>query len=246
MTKKTLADWLAEKDFSLVLSSGYFGFFAHCGLWKALHEEGLKPAKISGCSAGALVGAAMATGEAPDGFVDRLMSLRRGDFWDPAPGAGLLKGKKFLGIMKEMIPQKFSELKTPFQAVVYDLKSLKLIAQKSGDLLPEYVVSSCRVPLMFHPGYIDNSILVDGGVKDKRAFTEVDSEERIFSHYLLSKGQSVESGKKENSNFMGENNHWHFIDHLPRVSPFHLHRGPDAFYRAYSATKSALHAKIKD
>ena len=52
--KPVLADWLAEAPFTLTLSSGFFSFFAHSGLIAALQEADLRPARITGSSAGAL------------------------------------------------------------------------------------------------------------------------------------------------------------------------------------------------
>jgi len=54
---RTLRDWLAERPFTLVMSSGFFGFYAHAGVVSVSEEPGLRPARIAGSSAGALVGA---------------------------------------------------------------------------------------------------------------------------------------------------------------------------------------------
>ena len=60
---RTLRDWLAGKPFTLVMSSGFFGFFAHAGVVSVLEEQGLRPARIAGSSAGALVGAPLGRGD---------------------------------------------------------------------------------------------------------------------------------------------------------------------------------------
>lgn len=39
----TLQTWLEENPFTLALSSGFFGFYAHAGFLKALEERGLAP-----------------------------------------------------------------------------------------------------------------------------------------------------------------------------------------------------------
>ena len=49
----TLGEWLSAEPFSLALSAGFFGFFAHCGVLQALSARGLVPARLSGASAGA-------------------------------------------------------------------------------------------------------------------------------------------------------------------------------------------------
>ena len=54
MTALNLGEWLGERPFSLAMSSGFFGFFAHTGVVEVLDEEGLRPARLYGASAGAL------------------------------------------------------------------------------------------------------------------------------------------------------------------------------------------------
>src|SRR5690606_33221631 len=50
----THSDWLAREPFTLALSAGFFGFFAHTGVLLALEHAGLRPRRIVGVSAGAL------------------------------------------------------------------------------------------------------------------------------------------------------------------------------------------------
>ena len=42
--RPTLREWLAQGPFTLAMSSGFFGFFAHAGVLLALREAGLAPA----------------------------------------------------------------------------------------------------------------------------------------------------------------------------------------------------------
>ena len=60
--RATLREVLAEAPYGLALSSGFFGFFAHTGVLAALLDAGLVPARVSGSSAGALVGGLWAAG----------------------------------------------------------------------------------------------------------------------------------------------------------------------------------------
>ena len=62
MHPPTLEEWLREAPFALGMSSGFFGFFAHTGVVTVLEDEGLLPSRVSGSSAGALVGGAWAAG----------------------------------------------------------------------------------------------------------------------------------------------------------------------------------------
>ena len=47
----TLREWLREQPFTLVMSSGFFGFFAHAGVVSVLEEEGLRRAGGGGSRA---------------------------------------------------------------------------------------------------------------------------------------------------------------------------------------------------
>ena len=42
----TLREWLEEAPYALGMSSGFFGFFAHCGVLTVLEEEGLLPERV--------------------------------------------------------------------------------------------------------------------------------------------------------------------------------------------------------
>src|SRR5687767_3005552 len=99
-----LHDWLAAEPFALAMSSGFFSFFAHTGMLSSLTRSGLAPTLVAGSSAGALVGGAWAAGLPADVLERRLVALRRDDFWDPAPGAGLLAGRKFDRLLRELLP----------------------------------------------------------------------------------------------------------------------------------------------
>ena len=56
------ADALRDQPFTLVLSAGFFGFFAHTGVLASLEEVGLVPERIVGARAGALAGGLWAAG----------------------------------------------------------------------------------------------------------------------------------------------------------------------------------------
>src|SRR5690349_16728886 len=95
-------EWLRQAPFTLSLSAGFFGFYAHAGFLKALTEQNLTPARITGSSAGAIIAALHAAGHSPTQIKDMLCTLKRQDFWDPGLGIGLLKGKKMEAILQNM------------------------------------------------------------------------------------------------------------------------------------------------
>lgn len=86
---KTLANTLAEEPFELVLSSGFFGFYAHVGVVLALEEAGLRPTAVGGSSAGALVAGLWGAGLSARDLAKTALALTRSAFWDTDPLWGL-------------------------------------------------------------------------------------------------------------------------------------------------------------
>ena len=64
--KQVLSEALREEPFTLVLSAGFFGFFAHVGFLQALEELELRPQAVIGVSAGALAGGLWSSGMSAD------------------------------------------------------------------------------------------------------------------------------------------------------------------------------------
>ncbi len=126
----TLREWLAEGPYVLGLSSGFFGFFAHAGVVGVLEEEGLAPAAICGSSAGALVGGLWGAGLPAGRLREELLRLRRQDFWDPAPGLGLLRGARFRARLEALLPAAtFEACPRPLAFSVYDLAARRTEAR---------------------------------------------------------------------------------------------------------------------
>src|SRR5690606_19295744 len=118
----TLREWLREGPFALAMSSGFFSFFAHTGFLTVLEDEGLLPARASGSSAGALVSAAWAGGVEAPVLAAELDRLERAHFWDPAPGAGLLRGRLFREKVEAILPEaSFERCRVPASVSVFDI-----------------------------------------------------------------------------------------------------------------------------
>mgnify|MGYP001551427783 FL=1 len=133
MARSTLKETLQKEPFTLALSSGFFGFYAHLGLLKALLDQQLRPAKVTGSSAGALVGGLWAMGVGIDDLVLALRQLRRQDFWDPAMGLGLLRGGKFKGILQDLLPAvDLEDAIVPVAVSVCELPGLRSHAFSKG------------------------------------------------------------------------------------------------------------------
>jgi NTE family protein len=236
----TLRDWLLEAPFTLGLSSGFFGFFAHAGVVSVLEEQGLLPARILGSSAGALVGGLWAAGVPARVIREELLALRRAHFWDPWPGRGLLRGARFRALLEALLPVRtFEECPRPLAVSAYDLAARRTEVLRAGLLAPA-VHASCAVPILFQPVRIGSRTYADGGVLDRHGLAGLGPGERVLYHHLTSRSpwrRRDDPGLRvpELPSLRAV-----AIEGLPRVGPFRLARGPEAMERAADAMRAAL------
>lgn len=241
-----LIDWLKQEEFSLGLSSGFFGFFTHTAVLTVLEEESLKPKRIMGASSGALAGSCWAAGVDSISLRNILFDLKREDFWDLSFGLGLLKGQKFRDMLAEILPVKtFEECPIPLTLSTYDMRSKKTISINSGDLVPA-IYASCALPILFQPIEHQGYKLFDGGIKDRPALDSAEENERIFFHHIASKSSwrkkqdpSIQIPVRENLAALA-------IYDLPRSGPTKLEVGQEIYQRTYFATRRALNMEIAD
>lgn len=242
----TLRSWLREGDFTLAMSSGFFGFFAHAGVLRALEEDGLAPARLAGSSAGALVTGLWASGLDAGGIEHELRRLQRSDFWDPWPGAGLLRGRKFQQKLESLlVARTFAQCRRPLSISVFDLASRSTRVVDSGDLATA-IRASCALPLLFHPVRVDGRLASDGGIRDRPGLDGVPEGRRVLYHHLASKspwrrGADPQLQVPRRAGLVPL-----VIDGLPRVNPFRLDVGATAFDRAYEATRAALDGPLPE
>jgi len=244
MASYTLRHWLAQQPFTLTLSSGFFGFFAHAGVVQALEEAQLLPRKLTGSSAGALIAGCWAGGMSSKDIKELLFSLKRTDFWDPGLGLGLLKGDKFRQLLTDSLTAtQFSECQFELALSAYSMNSKETIVLQSGELVPA-IYASCAIPFMFQPITIDNHRLLDGGIKDRAALKGTEPTERIFYHHIASK--SPWRGKNSTAIQVPERDNLTslVIYDLPRTGPFKLDIGKTAYQQAYQAMQRALNKPI--
>lgn len=235
---RSLAEWLGEAPFALTMSSGFFSFYAHTGFLSVLEEQGLLPTRISGSSAGALVGGAWAAGLPAADLAAELEGLQRKDFWDPGVGAGLLRGRLFRERLDRLLPvATFEKTRVPLGVSVFEIRGRATRVIERGELAPA-IHASCAVPLLFHPVRIEGRSYYDGGILDRPGLMGMPaSEQRVLFHHIASRSP------------------WRFasepmparagmvtlaIDDLPRSGPFKLEAGRAAYRAAREATKRAL------
>ncbi len=228
----TLRDWLNKEPFTLTMSSGFFSFFAHCGMMSVLEEENIIPSKITGSSAGALIGATWAAGCSAEKMKEVLFSCKRSDFWDPGIGPGLLKGKLLRGLIKEVSTvSKLEDCSPPVVLSAFDARSWSTKTLATGPFI-DAVYASCAIPFLFQPIRIGDSLFFDGGLKDRHGLAGAGNDDRIFYHHISSRSP----WRKKDSPALkipAQNGLVALvIENLPRVGPFKLERGVSAFEKA--------------
>jgi NTE family protein len=236
----TLRDWLAGGPFTLALSSGFFGFFAHAGVVAALEEAGLRPARICGSSAGALVGGLWGAGVPAARLEAALLALRREDFWDPAPGLGLLRGRRFRELVGALLPgPAFEDSPVPVAISAWDLLARRTAVLSEGALAPA-IHASCAAPILFQPVRIGRRLYTDGGVGDRHGLAGRGDGGRVLYHHLASRSP----WRRRNSPALRVPDEAGLeavvLPGLPRLGPFRLERGPEALALARAGMREAL------
>ena len=226
------------------MSSGFFSFFAHTGVLAALTARGLRPTHVAGSSAGAMVTACWAAGIPPEELGSVLMSLKREDFWDPSLGAGLLAGKKFDGLLRRMLPvDRIEACSVPVQISAFDILGRRTHVFERGDLA-KAIRSSCAVPAMFQPVWIDRRPYWDGGILDRPGIAGVPPGRLLFHHISAPAPWSRETAplvipsRPDMVTLV--------LDNLPRANPFRLENGRAAMLAARAAAERALDLPIAD
>ncbi len=255
MATTTLQECLRAHPFELILSSGFFGFFAHAGVVRALEEAALQPALVGGASAGALVAGLWGAGVGAEAIRERLFALKRADFWDPDPllgvggarGLGLLRGERFEQLLAAALADvgvtHFAECRTPVRVVAFDLGSRRTVTLFSGLLVPA-IRASCSVPGMFQPALIERRRLLDGGIADRAGIAAASDGARVLYHHLPTHSPWRRFTPAQNRVPVRARLHLLHEPSLPRLSPFHLHRGPRAFALARDMVLRALDAAV--
>jgi NTE family protein len=181
----TLTEKLSNQPFVLSLSSGYFGFFAHLGFVEAMLAEGLRPASITGASAGAIVGACLASGLKINDIKTEFINLEKKHFWDPKFGFGYLGGKLLEQSLGKFLKSEMKDLEIPLQISTFNIRKRKTEIFESGDLA-KIVRASCAIPFFFHPVRIGKNFYWDGGLQDKMAWSKLAPGALILGHDLAS------------------------------------------------------------
>lgn len=158
---------LKGKSVSLVLGSGGARGLAHIGVIRELENSGCIIQSISGCSAGALIGAVYAAGKL-DAFEEWVCELTKVNVmtlldisWH---SGGIVKGDRIINKLIDIVGDILIEdLPISFTAVAADVNNEKEVWLNSGRLF-DAVRASISLPLFFTPVNYKGSYLIDGGV----------------------------------------------------------------------------------
>lgn len=149
----------------LALSGGGIRGISHLGVLKGLNEAGIFPTKLSGTSAGAIVGAMYCNGYQPNEILKIIVETNYFKFMRPAIS---LKGILKMNIVGDLFKlylthNSFSDLKIPLTIAATDIIKGKVVYFSDGELINPILASSC-IPGMFDPIIIKERPFVDGGV----------------------------------------------------------------------------------
>jgi NTE family protein len=238
----TLRAWLSEGPFTLGLSSGFFGFFAHAGVVSVLEAEGLRPTRIVGSSAGALVGGLWGAGLPAARLREELLALRRAHFWDPWPGLGLLRGRLFRARLEAMLPVRtFEEAPVPIALSAFDVLGRRTAVLAAGPLAAA-IHASCAAPVLFQPVRLGGRLYADGGVLDRPGLAGAAGDARVLYHHLTSRSPWRRRGSPALRIPERPGLRAVALAGIPRCGPFRLERGAEAFERAAAGMRAALDA----
>jgi len=170
---------------ALCLNSSFLGYFAHAGFLRALVELGVRPAAVSGASAGALVAGFFAAGVSPAEMLQLFLSRElRGVFREPGaplrglgalfnlPGqTGALRGERALTLLRAQLGDRLIEDCTdPRLAIsVTNLAAARTEIVSRGPLA-EYILASGAFPGFFAARSVGDGWFWDGGIANPLPF----------------------------------------------------------------------------
>ena len=156
-----------SKKLGLALGSGGARGVAHAGFLLALEEEGIKPAFISGCSMGAVVGGVYASGVSAEKMHEAVLKLKKRDIISLNPAAitqmSILRSGKVRDLLTAHLAVKnIEDFPIKFSCVATDVLSGGMHLFTEGDAAFAIQASS-TIPAVFRPVKLGDKLLVDGG-----------------------------------------------------------------------------------
>jgi NTE family protein len=239
-----------------VLSGGGCRGFAHLGAVKALQEHDIYPSEIAGTSAGAIAGAFLANGFAPDEIKDIFINKLKLNMlaWNGFK-MGLVSMKNIKDfIQKHLRYTKFEDLPIPLYTTATNYVTGKQTIMNKGDIL-DAIIAASSIPIIFPPVFIDDIPFVDGGLSNNLP-TEpfINAKEHIVSIYVNPikvfnpKETVMELADRTlhliHREMIGRSSAGCFLyiepKELDQYGIFDIHKIPDIFEIGYTYTKELL------
>ena len=154
----------------LAFSSGGARGSAHIGVLKVLEKNGIVPDVIAGTSMGAEIGGAYAAGvplrEMEEHWRSTSFFRVFKTLFPTIPWSGWSSGREIVRFLDRMVDgRSIEELPIPFAAVATDLESGASVSIREGPL-SQAIRASLSVPGLFTPVWIEERLLIDGGVSN--------------------------------------------------------------------------------
>ena len=156
---------------ALVLSGGAARGFAHIDMLRVLEREGLRPDLVVGTSAGAIIGAMLASGMSVAQIERAAERLDWSLLIDVDPmrvvlggvGLGLLPGARLERFLQAYLPAPIERFPIAFAAVTADMRNGDVVPLNHGDAA-RAVRASCAVPGVYAPVHARWRLLADGQI----------------------------------------------------------------------------------
>ncbi|HMV41085.1 MAG TPA: patatin-like phospholipase family protein [Leptospiraceae bacterium] len=177
----------SKKQTAICLNSAFFGFYAHAGFVKGISELKFKPSFVSGCSAGAIVGALYASGVNIDEMISIIKEFKKKDFWEGNIFSHLIKpfrhgfknysgqltGVKLKNFLHPFLGnKKIEDFPIRFGAATVNLTKRKREFITKGDAI-DAILASSAFPLLFEVQKINGMDYTDGGLIDHEPTKEL-------------------------------------------------------------------------
>lgn len=164
-TSKISVSDTSDITYGIALSGGGARGFAHLGVIQGLRDKGIEPGIISGVSAGAIMGAMVASGKSVHEIREILKEQRFFDLssWQ-LPKTGFFRLDKLEALFQATFGNiNIEDLHIPLIIAATDLLKGRLTYFEKGPL-SRIVQASASIPVIFSPVEIDGRFYIDGGV----------------------------------------------------------------------------------
>ena len=137
----------------------------------------------------ALIGGIWGSGTKIGAVTDFLFALERNDFWDPAVGAGLLKGQRFDDVLTPLLGcQRIEDCTVPLHITAFKLYPMETHYLNRGPL-SDAIRASCAFPGLFHPVRFEGARYLDGGIRDRSSLGAIEDDSPTLYHHLPSRSR---------------------------------------------------------